>query len=436
MKIAIVGFGREGQSSYRYFSKDSSNQITICDKNPGISLPANVNSQLGDKYLDNLAEFDLIVRTSGLNPDLITTKSPGIESKVTTQLNEFMSLGLSNKVIGVTGTKGKGTTSTLIHKIFIESGSKSVLAGNIGVPFLDILDSIDSDTFVVLELSSFQLSDFKSKSPHVAVCLMVVEEHINWHGSLDKYLDAKARLFINQTEKDISIYLNGNAYSKRIVERGKATKIPYFEPPGAYVKDDRIVIDDNQICKTSEVKLLGKHNLENICAAITASWQYIKDINAIKRVVTTFVGLEHRIEFVKELNGIKYYNDSFASSLSATVAAIEAIAGAKVLIIGGYERMINIDKFCKYVKDNNQQFRNILIIGESALRLKEAFESAGVTNFVLGSDLGDMSKIVKKASSLASVGDSVILSPGFASFDMFKDFEDRGDQFKEAVNKL
>ncbi len=437
MKIAIVGFGIEGRSSYEYFSTSSTNhQITICDQNEDIELPEGALSQLGDRYLDNLSSFDLIVRTAGIHPDLILDNNPNVKGKITSQLNEFIKAYPTKNIIGVTGTKGKGTTATLITKILEASGKTVVLGGNIGIPLLSLLKDISSDTFAVMELSSFQLLDFREKSPHVCVCLLIEEEHLNWHLDIEDYIKSKANLFEHQTSEDKAIYFSSNELSKKIASSSPGKLIPYYAPPGAYIEDDTVKINDLVICKTSDIKLIGKHNLQNICAAITASWQYIQDIEAIRNVLTSFEGLPHRIEFVREVSGIRFYNDSYSTILYATEAAIEAVEGSKILIVGGFERNLKIDYFADFVNKNTKEFRKILIIGESGGRVAKLLDNSGFTSYEKATDLKNMQEIVSKAVSLAQNGDAVVLSPGFASFDMFKNFEDRGLQFKEAVNNL
>ncbi|HUA13110.1 MAG TPA: UDP-N-acetylmuramoyl-L-alanine--D-glutamate ligase [Candidatus Sulfotelmatobacter sp.] len=436
MKIAIVGYGLEGKSSYAYFSKDPANVITICDKDESIDTPADTYRHVGEDYLKYLEDFDLIVRTAGLNPNLILDATPGVEDKITTQLNEFLSVCPSKNIIGVTGTKGKGTTVTLIYKMLVKAGVKAVLGGNIGIPFLSLLDDIQDDTYVVLELSSFQLCDLKEKSPHIAVCLMVVPEHLNWHDSVEDYYKAKSQLFIHQSAEDTAICYADNKASVDIARQSPGKLIPYFKAPGAEVKDGTIIIESNEICPVSDVKLLGEHNLQNICAALTSVWQVSQDVSSFRQVITSFTGLEHRLELVREVDGVKYYNDSFASSLKATEAAVEAIEGKKVLIVGGFDRKLNIDEFGEYVVNHQDEFRKILVIGEIGQKLKELFDRVKFDNYDYSGDLRDMTQIVKRAKELAASGDSVVLSPGFASFDMFKNFEDRGNQFKQAVSSL
>jgi UDP-N-acetylmuramoylalanine--D-glutamate ligase len=183
MKIAIVGYSVEGKSSYNFFASSGDNELTIHDQSTDIHLPYGAKAVLGEQYLNNLSDYDLVLRTPGLRPQAILDKNPGIENKITSQLNEFMKLCPSKNILAVTGTKGKGTTSTLIARSLEQSGKKVVLGGNIGVPMLDLLTDINPDTYVVLELSSFQLIDFKQKAPKVAVCLMIVPEHLNWRKS-------------------------------------------------------------------------------------------------------------------------------------------------------------------------------------------------------------------------------------------------------------
>jgi UDP-N-acetylmuramoylalanine--D-glutamate ligase len=436
MKIAIIGSGIDGQSSYTYYSAKPDTEVIVHDKDTNLDLPDGIKRALGDNYLDNLNEYDLIIRSSGINPNLILDKNPQVKEKITTQINEFMKVCPTKNIVGVTGTKGKGTTSTLITKMLEASGKEVFLGGNIGIAPLSFLDKLSPESYVVLELSSFQLSDFSSSSPHIAVCLMVVPEHLNWHKDMDAYAAAKANLFSHQSSNDIAIYFADNEVSKQIASVSTGQLLPYFERPGALIELGNIVIEDQVICRTDELKLIGEHNWQNVCAAVTAYWQIDKNVEAIKSVLTSFVGLEHRIEFVKDIDEVRYFNDSYASGLKATEAAIESIPGKKVMILGGYERMLDLDSFCNYAASNQDQFRTFVIIGESGKRLADCLEKAGFSNYILADSLKTMNDIVLKAKGLAEAGDAVVLSPGFASFDMFKNFSDRGQKFKEAVNNL
>ncbi|HEX9153689.1 MAG TPA: Mur ligase family protein, partial [Candidatus Saccharimonadales bacterium] len=212
MNVAIVGFETEGKLSYKYWQARGAS-ITICDQDADKPTPEGVATQLGNDYLQNLGRFDVIMRTAGLNPNVILAANPGIESKITTAVDEFLRVCPTANVIGVTGTKGKGTTSTLIAKMLEATGKQVFLGGNIGVPPFEFLDQLTPDSWVVLELSSFQLYDIKH-APHIAVCLMVVPEHLNWHNDMQDYISAKTRLFTHQKPDDIAIYFGDNETSK------------------------------------------------------------------------------------------------------------------------------------------------------------------------------------------------------------------------------
>jgi UDP-N-acetylmuramoylalanine--D-glutamate ligase len=273
-------------------------------------------------------------------------------------------------------------------------------------------------------------------SPHTCVCLMVAPEHLDWHLDNGSYLAAKTRLFEHQSANDKAIYFADNELSKKIADASPGEHLPYFAPPGAYVDQGSISVDGISICKTDELKLLGKHNWQNVCAALTVVWQVTREVETIRSVLTDFTGLEHRLEFVREFEGLRFYNDSFATNLSATEAAIESIEGKKVIIIGGFDRNLDISHFGSFVKKNGEAIRTLLVIGASGERVVNMLVEAGFTNFVLDKEAKTMAAIVNRARSLTQSGDAVVLSPGFASFDMFKNFEDRGLQFKEVVNSL
>ncbi len=435
MKIAILGYGLQGQSVYEYY-KNQDNQITICDKDNIQDLPDGVESQIGDTYLNRLNRFDLIFRSPGIHPyDIVKANDPEILSKVTTSTNEFFKLCPSKNIIGVTGTKGKGTTSTLIAKMLEACGLNVHIGGNIGIPPLDLLrNNIDSKDWIVLELANFQLIDLKY-SPHKATCLMVEPEHLDWHSDVDEYYQAKTQLFRNQKEEDIAIYYAKNENSQRIATTSPGKHIPFYQIPGALVAGSHIVIDGIPIVRINEIKLLGKHNWQNVCAAVTVVWQIKKDAEAISSVIREFSGLPFRIELRKEVNGIKYFDDSFASNPAATIAAIEAIKGSKILIIGGKDRGLDLNQLVNVIQRSNEDIKKVILIGQAADRIASDFKQVGYTNFEIV-DSSSMDEIVTKASQLAEDGDNVVLSPGFPSFDMFMNFEDRGVKFNEAIDKL
>jgi UDP-N-acetylmuramoylalanine--D-glutamate ligase len=432
MKVAIVGFGIEGRSALHYW-QDKGAEVTVCDRDPQADIPEGVSRRLGQDYLEGLNSFDIVMRTASVHPRNILAKNPGIENKITTVVDEFIRVSPSRNIIGVTGTKGKGTTSTLIASMLQAAGKQVFLGGNIGVSPFDFLPQVSPDSWVVLELSSFQLYDLKH-SPHIAVCLMVAAEHLDWHDDAADYIRAKSQLFAHQKSSDVAIYYAASTVSHKIASASPGDKIAYFDEPGAYIHRGNIMIDQTVLCKTGELKLLGEHNWQNVCAAVTAVWQVAQAPDAIRNVLTAFTGLPHRLEFVREAGKIQFYNDSFASDPYAAQAAIAAIPGKKIMILGGFDRMLPLEHLAADIK-NHREVRSVLLIGASAARLAEALQAIGYKDFHFNS-AKTMAGVVAAARQLAKPGDAVVLSPGFPSFDMFKNFEDRGLQFKEIVNSL
>lgn len=433
MKIAIIGFGIEGQAAYDYY-RSADNQITICDQNPATTVPDDATAQLGADYLAGLDDYDIIVRSPFVRPDaIVNANSADVIPKITSNTNEFLRVCPSRNIIGITGTKGKGTTSTLTTKMLEAAGKRVHLGGNIGVPALSLLQAnIQPEDWVVLELSSFQLIDLK-QSPHIAACLMVVPEHLDWHTDIHEYYAAKQQLFRWQTPDDITVYNPDNANSRDITAPSSGQHVPYMEAPGAFVTEDGdITIDGQTVCSVNDLKLLGKHNWQNVCAALTLVWNVTQDTAALRSVLTQFTGLEHRLELVRELNGVCYYDDSFGTTPETAQVAIDAFEQPKVIILGGSDKGASYDALAQTVA--NATIRKALLIGEQAGRVQAALEVAGFTNFMPGGNT--MSEIVDNARALAQSGDVVLLSTGCASFGMFKDYKDRGNQFKTAVRAL
>ncbi len=434
MRVAILGFAGQGQSAYEYWNRDG-NEITICDRDTSVNLPSDVASRLGEDYLKNLERFDLLVRTPALHPRDIQNANPdmpNILDKMTSVTNEFFLVCPSRNIIGITGTKGKGTTSTLIAKILEAAGKKVHLGGNIGIPPLDMLKvGIQADDWVVLELANFQLIDLRY-SPPLAVCLMVEPEHQDWHDNLEEYITAKQQLFRWQKPEEIAIYYADSDNSKKVTEISAGNKIPYMKSPGAEVIDDKISIEGQTICDVKDLKLLGKHNWQNACAAVTAVWQIDKNTGAMRSVLTSFTGLEHRLELVREFDGAKYYDDSFGTTPETAIVAIEAFEQPKIVILGGSDKGATYEKLAKTVKEGN--VRKAVVIGDTGPAIAEALKQAGFMDVIEGGK--SMSEIMDVAKSHAQSGDVVLLSTGCASFGLFKNYKDRGEQFKKVVQEL
>lgn len=440
MRIAILGYGSQGRAAVEYWQKG--NDITVCDANEKVQLPAGVDSQLGENYLTDLERFNMIVRSPAIHPqDIVAANNEHILKKVTTVTEEFFRV-CPRPIIGVTGTKGKGTTSTLITKILEAAGKKALLGGNIGIPPLDLLkEDIDSVDWVVLELANFQLIDLRV-SPKIAVCLMVVPEHMNWHSDMDEYVTAKQNLFRYQDDDDRAVFNRLSDYSTEVVAVSPALKLSYEVPPknqepqernGTYVLGNDIYMDDERVCSVADMKLLGHHNLQNVCAAIAAVWEAIDgDKQAIVEALHDFTGLPHHLELIRELDGTSYYDDSFGTTPETAIVALEAFTQPKVVILGGSEKGASFEHLAQSVKNNN--VRTVVLIGETGPKIRQALTAVGFENIVDGGTT--MQSIVTAARQQAKVGDIVLLSTACASFDLFKNYKERGEQFQATVRAL
>lgn len=443
-KIAILGFGLEGVSCANYLGAE--NQVLIFDQKSKNEIEAELWKKLKAKdvafFLKNQIpknlKVDLVVRSPGVRPDSPQIKQLALSgAKVTSPTNIFFD-ECPCPVIGITGTKGKGTTSMLIYKILVKKFKNVFLAGNIGTPALDILPRIKKDALCVLELSSFQVVDLK-KSPHVAVILMITSEHLDWHKDQDEYIKAKKPIVAFQKKEDFVIVNSDFEYSVKISNNAKS-KIYYFSVQkmtnGAYLKGQKIISEIEkleEICNISKIKLPGRHNLQNVLAAVaTAKMFRVKNTDIVK-VLATFTGLDHRLKIVAQIKGIKFYDDSFSTTPETAIAAIESFENNKVLILGGSSKMSDFSNLAdKIAKDSS--IKALILIGQEAKRIENAIKGRFGGMILKGAK--DMQEILKQASNIAKSGDIVLFSPACASFDMFKNYKDRGEQFIQAVRSL
>lgn len=428
MKVAIAGYGVEGKASYEYFVSKG-NDVTILDERTEVpDLPEGVKTVLGSEAFASLGEYDTVIRTPSLPP-----KKLAGAKRIWSATNEFFA-ECQAPIIGVTGTKGKGTTSSLTAAILQKSGKTVHLVGNIGVPALAMLASIKPEDIVVYEMSSFQLWDLE-KSPHIAVVLMVEPDHLNVHADFEDYAMAKGNIAAHQQATDVLIYHPTNPTSARIAGLSPAsTKLRYQTAEAAHIENSHVMINGIDICPVDEVGLLGEYNLQNVCAALSASWQITQDVGAAAQAIRDFKGLEHRLEFVAEKAGVRYFNDSYSSAPTATMGAISAFESPVVLIVGGYDRGIDFAPLATAIVKNGH-VRRVLAIGQTKMRIVEALKKAGYES-AEEVNVQTMDDIVSLAAHVASAGDTVLLSPGCASFDMFLNFTERGKAFKKAVGGL
>lgn len=427
MKIAIAGYGVEGAANYQYWSRDRANDITIVDEQlePKNSLPEGVATILGAESFSKLQGFDLVIRTAGLSPYKIET-----DGKIWSATNEFFAK-CPAPIIGVTGSKGKGTTSSLIASILEAAGRKVWLVGNIGQPSLDVLDQITTDDLVVYELSSFQLWDIE-KSPHVAVILFIEQEHLDVHPSMNDYVAAKGNITKYQTAEDLLVFNKENQYSRSISEGSKARKIGYPDDRSAHVKEGWFYYNEQKMYSVDSLQIRGEHNQGNAVAAIDAVWEYVQDPAVIEAGLRNFKGLPHRLAFVRTVAGVDYFDDSIATTPGSAIAALRAFDQPKVIILGGSKKGSD---FSELAEEMTKHDVKAILIGDEAETIAEALNRVDFKDFgVLQDANGD--KIVNEARQLAQPGSVVLLSPAAASFGLFKNYADRGDQFIAAVNAL
>ncbi len=451
LKVAIAGFGVEGRSNFRYWSELRADITIVDERNDVEDLPEGTPAILGEGAFGKLQDFDLVVRTASLNPNHIKTNG-----KIWSATNEFFAK-CPAPIIGVTGTKGKGTTATLISHILEAAGFKTWLVGNIGKPAIDVLaeieeyekrntkkeetpesiinnpKSVSEAGIVIFELSSFQLWDLE-KSPQTAVVLMIEPDHMDVHASMEEYIEAKAHIAKFQDEDDLLVYHPTNQYSAQIAAQSPAHQKQYLtQKGGAYVDGGQIIVGDVAVAQTKDVALIGEHNLENICAALATAWKYTQDIEAMQVTLKVFKGLPHRLEFVREVGGVKYFNDSQATGVSSCLAALRAFSQPTVLILGGSDKGLDITNV---IEELDPAKHSVVLVGESSDLIEQAFKKSSFNAYTKLGTHTTMEEIVKTATSFAVEGGVVLLSPAHASFDMFENYQQRGDQFKQVVNSL
>ena len=455
-KVAVLGIGISNVPVIKSLVKLGA-LVSARDKKEKISdeikalEKIGVKFVLGDKYLDGLENYDYIFRSPGIKPFTYEIEKAVELGKttLTSEIEKVIELAPC-KIIGVTGSDGKTTTTTLISKFLETAGYKVWVGGNIGTPLFSKLDEMRKEDIVVLELSSFQLMTL-SKSPDISVITNVSPNHLDYHTDYNEYIMAKANVFLNQNSDDILVLNKDsdmtNKYLKLIEDRNIKTNIRAFSinervVKGVYFCDNKIYSNisgrKTKICNLDEIKLVGMHNVANICAAATAVYDLV-DKDDIKEVVTTFGGVEHRMELVRTINDVKWYNDSIGTSPSRTIAGLKSFNKKVILIAGGYDKNIPYEPLAPYILD---KVSHLILIGKTATKIRNAVikevkkENINIDEILDIVEFNTLEECVNYANKIAKEDDIVVMSPASASFDMYKNFEERGNHFKRLVGKL
>ena len=446
-KVLLVGLAKTGVSTIKKLDKLGAS-IVVTDIKPKEKLE-DILSQLNGlnnvEYIlgshpEDISDIDLTIVSPGVPLDLpFIEKLKESNVKIIGEVELAYTLSNNPIFVGITGTNGKTTTTSLVGEIFKEANRDTYIVGNIGNPVIDTVDYTDKNSVLVTELSSFQLESIDTFRPKVSSILNITEDHLNRHHTMENYINAKARIFENQEKSDFSI-LNYDDSIVRSLNKNNNASILYFSrkekvDQGVYLDENNnivISIDGKQITvlNRNELSLPGDHNLENAMAAILMTYVVGVDLEVIKQVLTTFKGVEHRLEFVTNKNGIMFVNDSKGTNPDSTIKAIGSYERPIILIAGGMDKHSD---FTDMMKCATKNVKELVLLGETADKIEASARKEGLENIT---KVKNMEEAVKKAYELAKDGDVVLLSPGCASWDMYPNFEARGLDFKENIYKL
>ncbi|MBU5315628.1 UDP-N-acetylmuramoyl-L-alanine--D-glutamate ligase [Clostridium bornimense] len=392
---------------------------------------------LGEGYLDKLTGFEVIFKTPSMRIDcdaLVKAKEEG--AYITSEMEEFIRY-CKGTIFAVTGSDGKTTSTTLIYNMLKEEGYKTYVGGNIGTPLFAKIEEINEEDKVVLELSSFQLMTIKLPMD-VVVVTNITPNHLDMHKGMEEYIEAKKNIFKYQDNSGLLILNMDNDITASFVgeEKGRLNKFSAKQiiDNGAYYKDGSLYVNNKKVCDKDEIVIKGMHNVENYLGAFCAVYDYVS-IDTMRKVATTFKGVEHRCELVREINGVKYYNDSIASSPTRTLAGLKAFDHPVILIAGGYDKNIPFEPLAE---EGYEKVKALILLGKTKEKINKVFQDVikekniSLTIYMVNT----MEEAVLKAKEISKAGDIVTLSPACASFDMYPNFEVRGRAYKDIVKKL
>lgn len=434
--IAILGFGKEGKSTYNFIRRYSKEQLTILDKNDILKnneyLKEDKNLKIitGEKYLDNLEQYDLIIKAPGIA--LLDIDLTNIENKLTSQLELILEINKKN-IIGITGTKGKSTTTSLLYNIIKDQNENTFLLGNIGNPILDYIEKFNEESILVIEMSSHQL-EFVHQSPHIGVILNLYQDHLDHTGTLEKYHNDKMHMFKYQDKLDIGIYDGQNEYLINLINKNNyESKLYNFkvnEKADIYVENNKIYYNDEMIYDgNQERNLIGSHNLKNIMVTLLITKLLNLDIKKATKIINEFNPLEHRLERVGTYNNITYFNDTIATIPEATINGINGLGNVDTLIFGGMDRNIDYSKFIEFLKKSN--ISNLIGLPETGHKILKELKNTNKNIFIVDTidEAVDIADIKTKPNHIC------LLSPAASSYNKFKNFEEKGNYYKNVIKK-
>ncbi len=448
-RVMVLGMARSGVAAAKLLS-EAGCLVRLSDQKSREQLGAAVSPlealsgiewRLGEKAEELLAGEEALVISPGVpidSPAVKKAREMGVEVLGEMELAFRMSRGM---LVAITGTNGKTTTTTLMGELFRAAGRNAYVVGNIGFPYTAIASETKDEDVTVCEVSSFQLESVKEFRPNISAMLNITEDHLNRHYTMENYIATKARIFENQRENDTLVLNYDDAMLRGMAEKAKC-RVSWFSrkavPPfGAFVQDGQIVFGTEEaykaVCRADEVYIPGPHNLENALAATAMAMAAGIPVPVIRHMLRTFKGVEHRIELVRELDGVRFINDSKGTNADSTIKAVETMNRPTVLMLGGSDKHVDFTGMCEVIK-NSPYIRQVVLIGQTAGQLGETLAKVGYTAYThMGSDF---QAAIEKAFDLAEEGGNVLLSPACASFDMFRDYEQRGEIFKQIVGAL
>lgn len=440
-KVLVLGMGKSGIAAANLLFTLGAKVIISDSKSKKelepniIKLKSNEIEIVTDRHNEKLLKnVDLIIISPGINPNLQIVKLADIEKiEIISEIELAYKICPTKKIIAISGTNGKTTTTTLIGEVLKENFKKVVTCGNIGMPFCEIVTDLKEEDIVVLEVSSFQLERINNFRPYISVLLNITEDHLDRYEKMDDYVKAKSLLFKNQTKEDFAILNFNDPFIKKM--KIEATKY-FFSSypitlPAGFVNKDRLILSVNktiELCKIDELNLKGMHNLENILAASLVAKILNVNEEKIRKSIKEFKGLPHRIEIIREINGVLFVNDSKGTNVDAVVKALDSFSQPVILLMGGFDKKSDFSPIIPYF---NKNIKTVVLFGQAKEKIKNSFKN--ITKIIETDTLKDA---VLKAYSISSNGDCIILSPGCASFDMFTDYKQRGEVFRQIVKEL